>query len=726
MAGFDNDIVYAKNADFTQADNQAPSEANGLATNGQIWVGTTSVNAGGTHVNVGTITSPGGTITVGFSSPDITLDLAGGSATVTEFGLQTGTSPVVPDMSGLVTFNGSSVAAGTSPVRTNGTGANTMQLEVQRSQAVASTDATVVGLSAFDSASFDVDTNGFVTLDDPTVMFTLSDDVNTVVTPNAGNIQLVGHVVEQGATKFSTVVAGTNLLNINPMSPSRWIVDPLGFNGTHTTIASAIASATSGDDIVIMPATYTENITLKAGVNLSSISNSWSPTGTSTNVTIVGKVTASYAGLVNIKGIELRTNSDYCIELTGASATKLVFTNCFVNMANNSAINHTGSSGLSIIYFNYCQGISLGAFTFFTLTTAGSIYFNYSRFLDATNATNASTLAGTCGFFCYWSQFESGIAFSSTSGITIENSHLRARSTITPIANTSTSASNVIKNSIVQSAGTETAISIAASGSLSVIDSEITSNNTNAITGAGSVTYGGLTFTGTSSTINVTTQTPIALTARQGGTDQTSYTTGDILYSNATNSLAKLGIGSTSKLLTVAAGIPAWTTATYPSTAGSSGNVLTSDGTNWTSSAPSGGVILEASGTLTSAQIKSLRATPIQVIAAPGAGKTIIPISITTKINYGGSNVFVAGASQIIALYYGTSLLSISAVPNSMIVASSNQIKATITSGLGPALTTTIDNVAMNLYNTVATEISGNAANDNTIEYNIIYQIVTI
>ncbi|MCF1193365.1 hypothetical protein LRR18_17380, partial [Mangrovimonas sp. AS39] len=109
------------------------------------------------------------------------------------------------------------------------------------------------------------------------------------------------------------------------------------------------------------------------------------------------------------------------------------------------------------------------------------------------------------------------------------------------------------------------------------------SNNTNAITGAGSITYGGLTFTGTSSTINVTTQSPIALTARQGGTAQTSYTTGDILYSNATNSLAKLGIGSTSQILTITAGIPAWTTATYPSTAGTSGNVLTSDGTNWNS-----------------------------------------------------------------------------------------------------------------------------------------------
>lgn len=77
MSGFDNDVMFAKNADFTQADNQSVSEANGLATDGQLWIGTTALNAGGTHINVGTITSPGGTVTIGYSSPNITLAAAG-------------------------------------------------------------------------------------------------------------------------------------------------------------------------------------------------------------------------------------------------------------------------------------------------------------------------------------------------------------------------------------------------------------------------------------------------------------------------------------------------------------------------------------------------------------------------------------------------------------------------------------------------------------------------
>jgi hypothetical protein len=72
MAGFDNDIMFALNGDFTQADNQNVSESNGLITNGQLWVGSTAVNAGGTHINVGTLTSPNSSITFGYSSPNIT------------------------------------------------------------------------------------------------------------------------------------------------------------------------------------------------------------------------------------------------------------------------------------------------------------------------------------------------------------------------------------------------------------------------------------------------------------------------------------------------------------------------------------------------------------------------------------------------------------------------------------------------------------------------------
>jgi hypothetical protein len=46
----------------------------------------------------------------------------------------------------------------------------------------------------------------------------------------------------------------------------------------------------------------------------------------------------------------------------------------------------------------------------------------------------------------------------------------------------------------------------------------------------------------------------------KGGTNLTSYTTGDIIYSSATDTLAKRGIGSTGQVLKVSGGIPVWGT----------------------------------------------------------------------------------------------------------------------------------------------------------------------
>jgi hypothetical protein len=48
------------------------------------------------------------------------------------------------------------------------------------------------------------------------------------------------------------------------------------------------------------------------------------------------------------------------------------------------------------------------------------------------------------------------------------------------------------------------------------------------------------------------------ITTGKGGTNITTYTTGDVLYASNTNVLSKLGIGSTNQVLTVVGGVPAW------------------------------------------------------------------------------------------------------------------------------------------------------------------------
>jgi len=52
--------------------------------------------------------------------------------------------------------------------------------------------------------------------------------------------------------------------------------------------------------------------------------------------------------------------------------------------------------------------------------------------------------------------------------------------------------------------------------------------------------------------------TPVGISS--GGTNITTYTTGDVIYASATNTLGKLGIGSSGQVLSVSGGVPAWAT----------------------------------------------------------------------------------------------------------------------------------------------------------------------
>lgn len=68
----------------------------------------------------------------------------------------------------------------------------------------------------------------------------------------------------------------------------------------------------------------------------------------------------------------------------------------------------------------------------------------------------------------------------------------------------------------------------------------------------------GLTFSGGPITSSGTITMAGTLDETNGGTNQTSYTTGDILYASASNTLSKLPIGSEGEGLIVASGIPSW------------------------------------------------------------------------------------------------------------------------------------------------------------------------
>lgn len=72
----------------------------------------------------------------------------------------------------------------------------------------------------------------------------------------------------------------------------------------------------------------------------------------------------------------------------------------------------------------------------------------------------------------------------------------------------------------------------------------------------------------------------VPLSEIDGGTNQSTYSTGDTLYASAPNTLSRLAIGSTNQVLTVIAGVPSWQNAASGGVTSVSGtlNRITSTG----------------------------------------------------------------------------------------------------------------------------------------------------
>ncbi len=166
--------------------------------------------------------------------------------------------------------------------------------------------------------------------------------------------------------------------------------------------------------------------------------------------------------------------------------------------------------------------------------------------------------------------------------------------------------------------------------------------------------------------------------------------------------------------------------------ASTAGYVYTSNGPGAVPSfqaAASGGEILTAKVTLTSLQIKALKATPIQIVAAPGAGKVIMPITAYYYFVYGGTNAFTNGQPIEVVTNNAGTLTSLYELAPASIVDVTTSLKGSSLISFGATITNVPTNMINNpvvVINTGATEITGNAANNNTLEVAVTYYVWTL
>lgn len=239
-----------------------------VGTNGQVLIGAT-----GADPAFASLTSTGGSIT--FTPGANTLNLEAGAAVPTTFTATTGSA--TPALNNL-NILGASTAAGTSPVSTTGSG-STITVNVQKAQALATTDATKVGLSNFDSSKFTVDANGFVSTSGTGIGNTITGQSGGALSPTAGNWNISGAVTAAGTSPVVTSGTGSTLTTNVQISQALAAADATKI-GLSNFDSSSFAVAATGF-VTLSTTGAGKTITGDSGGALSPTANNWNILGLS-------------------------------------------------------------------------------------------------------------------------------------------------------------------------------------------------------------------------------------------------------------------------------------------------------------------------------------------------------------------------------------------------------------------------------------------------------------
>lgn len=280
-------------------------------------------------------------------------------------------------------------------------------------------------------------------------------------------------------------------ISTNTFGVAKWVVSADPTQGTHTTIASALAAASTGDTVFLRDGTFNENLTMVNGIDMMSLSNG---TYYPLNTNIRGKLTFSTAGVYEVSGIEVEANGSNCVEVSGSGNTYVTFTNCvFNNTFAGAALNITNSSGLTTITFENCFFYIADSSGYFISKSGNSVVNFYScEIFNANNSTVASTSSGGSLIF-HLSSIQSSFSISGNSGVSFQYCDINNSTADTlSLTSSGTSQYEVLFTEVISN--TQPVASVGSGTTLILKESVLASNNTNVVSGSGTVKYGDVTF----------------------------------------------------------------------------------------------------------------------------------------------------------------------------------------------------------------------------------------
>ena len=355
------DLMFANNADFSGA--AIPLEANGLQTNGQLWIGTTALNAGGTHINVGTITGSGGVIVT--NGPG-TINIAGtGPSTDLH------TALYIVSSAGVGTGTGANYSTITSAIAAAlGTGLKSTIFIMPGSTGVYTENFTLpanINLTAFGS-------DGYRDLAAATGPVTI---VGKITVTDAGT-RCISNIRLQTNSDFFLSVTGTAASIVHLQNCYINCSNNTGIQSTST--LSAIRLVNCGGDIATTGIAY---LALSGGGGIEIDGGVYNNSGSSTTANTWS------AGNLTIRNCEF----DSLLTSSGTGAGNIY--NVFFNTILGTIITHNGTG--SPISVSFCQ---IGGGTSSSVSVGAGATINiYGSTLNSSN-TNVVTGSGTLTASC--------------------------------------------------------------------------------------------------------------------------------------------------------------------------------------------------------------------------------------------------------------------------------------------------------------------------------------
>jgi len=551
-------------------------------SNGGTGLSTTPANGAldignGTSFTRSTLTAGSG-VSISNGSGSITISATGSGGTVTSINVSGGTTGLTTS-GGPVTSSGTITLGGTLGIANGGTGLTAFGTGVQ----------TALGQNVTGSG-------GIVLANSP-----------SLVTPNLGS-------ATASNITLTTGTISTTPSNATDIANKGYVDDALNSVNYHPAVSWAttadLGSVTYNNGSGGIGATLT-NAGTQAALVIDGHTFTSTDATNATRVLVKNESNAAYNGVYTVTNQGsgstnwvLTRATDYNQSGTGqnkiAPGDYLFVTSGTAN-ANTAWIQSTplpitvGTTGI-----NFTQVAGTGTYTAGTGLTLSGNQFSISNTAVSANTYGSASSVGT-----FTVNGQGQLTAASSTPIAIAASQITSGTL--GIANGGTGQSTASAAFNALSPVTSTGDLIIGNGTNSATRLAIGSNGyvltSNGTTATWAASTGGVTSFQTSlSGLTPSTSTTGAVTlagtlgATSGGTGQSTYATGDILYASASNTLSKLTAGTNGYVLTLAGGVPTWAASTGGVTSFSAGTTGFTPNTGTTGAITLAGTLNVANG----------------------------------------------------------------------------------------------------------------------------------